>query len=203
MIRRTSGNFGKNYEAKKYARPKPVRDQPAKAADPSAEFRILRLKDLDGLIASAAYKVVTKKKKKLFWTVDEKVVVDDYEDFLRSKTRLVAALNERAFLMFSDLQGFLEQKGIRITNSLTDEARQNFGTRDEHPILINYYGAQKLTEQLKALEIRDEDLRRGDTDNLHQSQEDLFEKQRSEIRTFEQVVNKIDRSEVLLVRIMN
>ncbi|SHJ99142.1 hypothetical protein [Pseudozobellia thermophila] len=203
MIRRTSGNFAKNYEAKKYSRPRSEADQTAKTADPSAEFRILRLADLDGLVEAAEYKVVTKKKKQWFWTVNEKVVVDNYKDFLRSKTSLVAALNDRAFLMFSDLQGVLEQKGIRITNSLTEEARQKFATRDEHPILINYYTAQKLIGQFKDLVITDDDLMKADRDKLHQLQDDLFEKQRAEIKTFEQAVNEIDKGTILLVRIMD
>ncbi|MBU3024960.1 hypothetical protein Q4603_08985 [Zobellia galactanivorans] len=201
MIRRTSGKFAQNYEAKKYARPKSATDKPDKAADPSAEFRLLQASYLNELVEAAEYKVVTKKKKKLFWTVKEEVVVDNYKDFLKSKTSLVGALNDRAFLMFDDLQNFLKQKGIHITNSLTEEARQKFRTRDEYPILINYQTAKKLAEQLKHLNITDEDLRKADTDNLHQLNESLFEKQRSEVKMFEQAVNEIEKDAILLVRI--
>lgn len=201
MISKSSGQFRQNYETKKYSRPNPVPKKVEKKPDPSAEFRILSHSDLDELIIAAEYKIVTQKKKKFLWSVEEKVTIDNYKNFLNSKTKLIDSLNERAFLTFSELINFLKSKNITIVNDLPENAKQKFATRDEYPILLDFQSATKLQDKLRVLEITDEDLKKSDIDNLHKLRDNLFDKQRLEIETLTQVLNKVKSDTILLIRI--
>jgi len=203
MIRKNSGQFRQNYETKKYSRPNPAPQRVEKKPDPSAEFRILSHSDLDDLIIAAEYKIITQKKKKFLWTIEEKVTIDNYKNFLNSKTKLIASLNERAFLTFSDLIDFLESKDITIVNNLSENAKQKFETREEYPILLDFQSSTKLLDKLRMLEITDEDLEKSDIDNLHKLRNNLFNKQRLEIETLTKVLNDVKSDTILLIRIID
>jgi hypothetical protein len=120
---------------------------------------------------------------------------------LESKTELISALTERAFLRFEDLLKFLESKNIKVTNSLPDEAKMKFETREEYPVLIDFQSATELLSQLENIEFTDEDLRRADADKLHLVIDGLFEKQRQEIDYFMRALRKVKNHTVLFIRI--
>lgn len=202
MIRNnSSGQFRQNYETKKYSRPNPAPTKNEKRPDPSAEFRILSHYDLEDLISTAEYKVITRKKKKFLWSVEEKVIIDNYKSFLDSKTNIISSLNDRAFLFFSDLIEFLESKDIKINNSLPVYGVKKFMTREEYPILLDYQSAINLLDKLRDLEVTDADLQKADRDSWHSDRDNLFDKQRLEIETFIKALQKVKSDTVLMIRI--
>ncbi|MDB4293227.1 hypothetical protein N9954_07430 [Maribacter sp.] len=167
----------------------------------SAEFRLVSMYEIENLIDAAEYKVIITKKKKWPWGSEQKEIIDTYDSFLDSKTTLVSALKERAFLLFSDLQNLLANHGITLDNGAYEHAKEKFATRDERPLFIDHRTATVLISKLESLEITDEVLRENDLDDFGTHVPGQYRRKRTEIKTLEMALRKVTKTTVLFIKV--
>ncbi|PZX20108.1 hypothetical protein LX69_00561 [Breznakibacter xylanolyticus] len=166
----------------------------------TAEFRTIKKKDIEGLIESSRYERIDRGGFLGFFKKVE--YVDNYENYLAEKTRLIGKFSGKGFLLFDDIVIFL--KSFKAINLLQPEFQSidynSIHEREENAYFLDSNYVRLLSDQISKISIEDSELEEfNQASSFGLPMNELIVFQKDQIRQLSLLFNQF-KDEVLYIR---